>query len=151
MADISDINSAQTVKVVGSDTTGVEQTPVASTANGGLHVNLRNNSGTEIGISTTPLISNNAFSTITNTRPSVNNTSSIILAANSNRRFAMIVNQDSQTAYLKLGTTAVASQGIPIPPGASYTIDADNLFTGAVHAIKSGGGSVTLEVMEGTV
>jgi hypothetical protein len=36
MADISDINSAQPVKVIGSDATGVEQTPVASTPNGDL-------------------------------------------------------------------------------------------------------------------
>lgn len=48
MADISDINSAQTVKVVGSDATGVEQTPVQSTASGGLHSNLRNQSGQEL-------------------------------------------------------------------------------------------------------
>ena len=31
MPDISDINAAQTVKLVGSDSTGVEQTPVEST------------------------------------------------------------------------------------------------------------------------
>jgi hypothetical protein len=38
MADISDINAAQTVKIVGSDATGVEQTPVASTSNADLQV-----------------------------------------------------------------------------------------------------------------
>ena len=36
MADISDINAAQTVKVVGADSTGVEQTPVQSTSDGEL-------------------------------------------------------------------------------------------------------------------
>ena len=55
MADISDINSAQTVKVVGADATGVEQTPVQSTANGGLHINLRNLAGTEVGTVASPL------------------------------------------------------------------------------------------------
>jgi len=151
MPDISDINSAQTVKVVGSDTSGVEQTPVQSTSTGGLHINLRNNSGVEIGVPTTPLISNNAFSTIINTRPVITSTDSTILSSNSNRRYALIVNQSGQTVYLKLGATAITTQGIPLAPGASYTIDASNLFTGEVHAIKAGGSSVTLDVMEGTV
>jgi hypothetical protein len=51
MADISDINAAQTVKIVGSDATGVEQTPVASTVAGAVHVNIRNNSGIELNSS----------------------------------------------------------------------------------------------------
>ena len=57
MADLSDINAAQTVKIVGSDSIGLEQTPVASTSGGGLHVNLRNNAGTEIGVTANPIIS----------------------------------------------------------------------------------------------
>jgi hypothetical protein len=36
MADISDINSAQSVKIIGSNSSGVEQTPVASTLKGDL-------------------------------------------------------------------------------------------------------------------
>lgn len=55
MADISDINSAQTVKIVGADVNGVEQTPVQSTANGAIHTNLRNDAGTEIATATNPL------------------------------------------------------------------------------------------------
>lgn len=150
MADISDINSAQSIKVIGADSTGVEQTPVASTASGGLHVNLRNASGAAIGVSSQPLTSNNAFSTVANTRPSVTNSSSIILAANVDRRYVLIINQGTQAAYLKLGAAAVVTQGIPLQPGASFTLDANNLYTGAIHAIKPGAGSVTLEIMEGT-
>lgn len=48
MADLSEVNSSGSTKIVGSDSSGVEQTPVQSTSNGGLHVNLRNNAGTEI-------------------------------------------------------------------------------------------------------
>ena len=48
MADISDVQAAITTKLVGSDSAGVEQTPVQSTSSGGLHINLRNNSGAEI-------------------------------------------------------------------------------------------------------
>lgn len=56
MADISDINAAQAVKIVGSDASGVEQTPVASTATGGIHTNLRDALGSELlGIKTSAL------------------------------------------------------------------------------------------------
>ncbi len=48
MADLSDIQAAGVTKIVGSDSIGSEQTPVQSTADGGLHTNLRNSSGTEI-------------------------------------------------------------------------------------------------------
>lgn len=55
MADLTEIQAAQAVKVVGSDNTGVEQTPVQSTANGALHTNLRNDAGTEIATASNPL------------------------------------------------------------------------------------------------
>lgn len=55
MADLSDIQAAGTTKIVGSDSSGVEQTPVQSTSNGGIHSNLRNNAGTEVGTSSDPV------------------------------------------------------------------------------------------------
>lgn len=55
MADLNDIQRAEAVKIVGSDSTGVEQTPVQSTANGAIHSNLRNSAGTEIGTVTDPV------------------------------------------------------------------------------------------------
>ena len=45
MADISDINSALPIKVIGSDATGAEQTPVQSSPNGELLINNTNNNG----------------------------------------------------------------------------------------------------------
>ena len=55
MADLSEIFSTESVKIIGSDSTGLEQTPVQSTANGALHTNLRNNAGIETGTITSPL------------------------------------------------------------------------------------------------
>lgn len=55
MADLSDIQAAGVTKIVGSDSSGVEQTPVQSTSNGALHSNLRNNAGTEVGTVLTPI------------------------------------------------------------------------------------------------
>jgi len=48
MADLSDTNSAQAVKLVGADNTGTESAPVQATAAGALHSNLRTSSGAEI-------------------------------------------------------------------------------------------------------
>lgn len=56
MADLNELQSAQTVKIVGSDVSGVEQTPIKSTGSGALHTNLRDSAGTEIGTTTDPLI-----------------------------------------------------------------------------------------------
>lgn len=58
MADITDLQAAQTVKVVGSDASGVEQTPVQSTTGGAAHVNLRDNSGGEFGTQENPFFIN---------------------------------------------------------------------------------------------
>jgi len=54
MADLTDIQAAGTVKIVGSDSTGVEQTPVISTANGSLSTtDISNNGGVNAAISVT--------------------------------------------------------------------------------------------------
>jgi len=45
MADIIDIDAAQTVKIVGSDSTGVEETPVSSTVNGEIKIADTHNNG----------------------------------------------------------------------------------------------------------
>jgi hypothetical protein len=55
MADLTDIQAAQAVKITGANSTGVEGTPVNSTSNGGMHVNLRDNVGTEFGTETNPI------------------------------------------------------------------------------------------------
>lgn len=56
MADLNEINSSSMTKLVGSDATGAEQTPIQSTAQGGIHSNLRNNAGTEVGTTANPVV-----------------------------------------------------------------------------------------------
>lgn len=53
--DLAEKEAASITKVVGSDSAGVEQTPVQSTSNGALHTNLRDNSGGELGTIDNPL------------------------------------------------------------------------------------------------
>ncbi len=55
MADLNELQSAGTTKVIGSDATGLEQTPVQSTSAGALHTNLRDNAGAELGTATNPI------------------------------------------------------------------------------------------------
>ena len=94
---------------------------------------------------------NTGFSTGSNTRPAVTSTSSTILASNVNRKFAYIFNQTGSIIFLKFGATAVVNQGIRLADNATYEIDADNLWTGDVMAVKSAAASVNIEVFEGTI
>lgn len=55
MADLSDIQAAGSTKIIGSDNTGLETTPVQATTAGALHTNLHDNAGTEVGTSGNPL------------------------------------------------------------------------------------------------
>lgn len=54
MADLSELQSASTTKLVGSTSTGIEQTAVQSTGQGALHVNLRNSAGAALEAESTP-------------------------------------------------------------------------------------------------
>lgn len=86
MADLTEIQAAQSVKVIGSNSTGVEDTPVEATAAGGLHVNLRNNAGTEITSSSNGNAGNQLLHTQT---PDTTTTTTILNALNSNVVIAM--------------------------------------------------------------
>lgn len=55
MADLGDKDSSLTVKLTGAATSGAESNFVDATTNGGMHVNLRNNAGTEIGTPSNPV------------------------------------------------------------------------------------------------
>mgnify|MGYP001591394677 CR=1 FL=1 len=74
---------------------------------------------------------------------SIGATTTVILAANNNRRFAHIMNDSNEVIYLGLGEAAVLNSGIRLNAlGGSFTIDATNLFTGAVNGISTSGSKV---------
>jgi hypothetical protein len=81
---------------------------------------------------------------------SVGNTNTAVVAANPYRRYLLLVNDSDEKIYIKLGATAVLSQGIPIAPGASYEISPakSNLYKGAINGICTTGGK-NLLVTEG--
>jgi len=76
-------------------------------------------------------------------------TSSLILAANEQRKFCIFINDSSSTIYLKFGSAASLSAGIRISAGGfSYEIDKDNLWVGDVYAIHNGTGNKLLLIEE---
>lgn len=89
------------------------------------------------------------FSTASNTRPLVTTTSSVVLAANANRKYAILFNNSGTQIFLKLGTTAVNNQGIRLGPNVGYEITRSNLWLGSIEAVVASG-SQNLDIFEGT-
>lgn len=78
----------------------------------------------------------------------VGNTTTVVLAANADRKSATMVNASDEVIYLQLGAAAVSGEGIYLSAsGGSFNIDKNNLFTGAINGICASG-SKTLVVTE---
>ena len=68
-------------------------------------------------------------------------TTTAILASNTSRKGAMIVNDSDSIIYLGIGAAAVAGSGIRLNPnGGAYVVDLTNLTTQAINGIASGAG-----------
>lgn len=78
----------------------------------------------------------------------VTNASTLLLAANSNRKYFHITNNSGGPIYIQYGSPAVLGKGIRINAGALYTIGANELWLGAVYAVANS--SLVIEVFEGT-
>ena len=90
------------------------------------------------------------FQNATNTKVTVGSTSTLILAANSARGFATIVNDSDETIYLGFGEAAVLNEGLRIASsGGGYEINSTNLFIGPIYGISTSGSKV-VSVMEAT-
>lgn len=88
------------------------------------------------------------ITSVNETNPSVTTESSIVLAANSNRKDALIINTGTVDVFLSRGGTAVAGKGIVLKSGGSaYEINGSNLYKGAITAIASS--ATNLLVSEG--
>lgn len=87
---------------------------------------------------------------ITSTGIDVGTTSTQILAANDQRRFAVIVNDSDTPVYLALGQPAVLNAGIRINEnGGIYEINWSNPFTGVINGIHGGTGTKRVTATEG--
>lgn len=101
----------------------------------------------------TVVVSNGNYTTPAHTLATAGTTAVDALVGNANRLYARIQNDGTSIAYLKLGATAVANQGIKLETtgGACFyemSKQNGNLFTGTVTAIVAAGSSILL-VTEG--
>lgn len=93
------------------------------------------------------------YSTATGTAADVGSSSTLVLNANTSRKYALFVNDSDTAIYLALGQAAVVNEGIRLnPSGGSYEMDAKlgNLYRGAMYAIHGETGTKRLVVYEGT-
>lgn len=82
----------------------------------------------------------------------IGSTSTLVLAANSNRKYALFQNDSVETIYIQQGRVAALNTGIRLLPNGtgSYEMSGKygNLYKGAIYGICSSG-SKTLLVTEG--
>ena len=87
----------------------------------------------------------------THTTAAMTASSAAVLAANTSRRYALLVNDGVADVYITLGATAVANQGIRVGGnGGSYELSPEfgNLYRGAIDRLP-GSGTSTMLVLEG--
>ena len=84
------------------------------------------------------------------TAPVIAAATTLALAANANRDYALLANDGDETIYLGIGVAAVMNIGVPILSGGSYEMSRQigNLDVRVVNAICASGGQV-LAVTEG--
>jgi hypothetical protein len=88
----------------------------------------------------------------THTFVNVSTTSTLALAANNARRYALFINDSDTTMYLGLGSAAQAHRGIRLNAnGGAYEMSAEsgNLYLGPVYVIHDGNNYKMLLVTEG--
>ena len=88
--------------------------------------------------------------TLTHSTIQVSTTSTIVLPANSNRKYLLIVNDSDTNVYISFGTDAVVDEGIPISASGNYELQPWFISTQAINVIHGGTiGTKNLLVTEG--
>lgn len=140
---VSGIDNGGLIRDFLTDTSGRQQILINDTSGNGITSTLFNSK------QSLDIRPNTGFSTGVNTRPTVTNTTSTILAANINRKYVYIFNQSGTVIYLKFGNPAVVNQGIRVGNDEMFELTSNKLWTGTINAIRLAG-SGEIEVFEGT-
>ena len=88
----------------------------------------------------------------THSTASMSASSGAVLAANTNRRYALIQNDGAVDVYIKIGATAVANQGIRVAANGGF-FEIGPAFGNLTHLAINGitaSGTATMLVTEGT-
>jgi hypothetical protein len=99
MADLNDVQAAQSVKIIGADSSGIESTPVQATSSGGIHANLRDSLGDEFGTDDNPIVIRGSLSTL----PSLKLTKRVVLSAGASSFIQQTITNDTAIKELHLG------------------------------------------------
>lgn len=85
--------------------------------------------------------------TPTHAKTAVGDATSVeVLATNSSRKRAFLINNTAQTFYVKEGTAAIQGEGFPLWSNRYYEV----ITTAAINVIKAAGGSLDLDTFEAT-
>lgn len=82
------------------------------------------------------------------TQITVTLSSTTLLAANPNRKYAHISNNSGANIFIQYAVGANLNQGIKIPPNTLFTIESNNLWLGIINAIGVSG-SQLIDILEG--
>ncbi|WP_269850684.1 hypothetical protein [Methanosarcina horonobensis] len=80
--------------------------------------------------------------TPTHSKATIGTSSTTVIAANANRKALIIINDGTESMYIKLGASAVMAEGIRINAnGGAYELSKElgNLYTGAINGICASG------------
>lgn len=93
----------------------------------------------------------NVANAMVNTKADIGSTSTLVLSANSQRRFLFLVNDSDEAIYVSLGSAAVMNEGILLTAGGgALTLDIASMWLGAIYAICASG-SKNLTISEGSL
>lgn len=93
----------------------------------------------------------NTANSVINSGVSVGTSSTLVLAANSSRRYLFLVNDSDEAIYVSLGAAAVMNEGILLTAGGgALTLDTTSMYAGAIYAICLTGGK-NLTICEGSL
>lgn len=93
----------------------------------------------------------NIANSVLNTKVTVGAVSTLVLAANSSRRYLFLVNDSDENIYVSLGLPAVMNEGILLTAGGgALTLDTTTMWLGSIGAICATGGK-NLTVSEGSL
>jgi hypothetical protein len=158
------VSSSETVSIAAGSSiigkVGIDQTTDGTTnkvqARNATHDNFNANANLQVGdadvsVSNAVPVKEQGTATLVHTVATIGVASGAALAANANRKYALLINDSDAVIYLKFGGDAVLNQGIRLNAnGGSYEICAanHNLDARVINAISSGA-SKNLLVAEG--
>ena len=83
----------------------------------------------------------NLANSVNNSSVIVADSSTIVLASNSSRRYLFLVNDSDESIYVSLGSPAVMNEGVLLTAGGgALTLDTTSMWRGAIYAICASGG-----------